>query len=92
MISELIYLIGAIKLFEFMWKVRVYMQRHLHKPSESIEQRYGKGSWVLVTGASDGMGAEYCRQLAARGFNIVLVSRTLSKLQSVAKEVQTANP
>ena len=38
------------------------------------------------------MGAEYCRQLAARGFNIVLVSRTLSKLESVAKEVQTANP
>jgi 17beta-estradiol 17-dehydrogenase / very-long-chain 3-oxoacyl-CoA reductase len=53
---------------------------------------YGKGSWALVTGASDGIGAEYCRQLASDGFNIILVSRTLSKLEAVNKEVKEINP
>ena len=48
--------------------------------------------WVLVTGASDGIGAEYCRQLAREGFNICLVSRTLSKLHDVCNEVKKASP
>ncbi|KAI0463052.1 hypothetical protein LJB42_003067 [Komagataella kurtzmanii] len=53
--------------------------------------KYGakKGHWAVVTGASDGIGKEYTLQLAKRGFNVVLVSRTLSKLESVQTEVQT---
>jgi short-subunit dehydrogenase len=38
------------------------------------------------------MGAEYCRQLAAQGLNIVLVSRTLLKLKNVEKELNTKWP
>lgn len=56
-------------------------------------QRYGgKGTWALVTGASDGIGATFCRQLAEQGFNIVLVSRTKSKLDAVEKEIKAINP
>lgn len=53
--------------------------------------KYGgkKGSWAVITGASDGIGKEYAFQLAQRGFNIVLVSRTESKLDLVATEIQT---
>ncbi|KAI9821310.1 MAG: hypothetical protein M1827_004046 [Pycnora praestabilis] len=51
---------------------------------------YGpRGSWALVTGASDGLGREYALQLAKQGFNILLVSRTPSKLQSLAAEIET---
>lgn len=45
-----------------------------------------------MTGASDGLGKEYALQLAAKGFNIVLVSRTLSKLESLAAEIQEKYP
>ena len=41
----------------------------------------------VVTGATDGIGKEYARQLAALGIHIVLISRTESKLQTVAKEI-----
>lgn len=40
-----------------------------------------------MTGASDGLGKEYAKQLAAKGFNIVLVSRTQSKLEALATEL-----
>ena len=43
----------------------------------------------MVTGASDGIGKEYSLQLAAKGFNIVLVSRTKSKLEQLAGEIES---
>lgn len=53
--------------------------------------KYGnkKGSWAVVTGASDGIGKEYASQLAGKGFNVVLVSRTQSKLELLATEIET---
>jgi len=43
--------------------------------------------WALVTGASSGIGSEFCRQLAALGYSLVLVARRTEKLQAVADEV-----
>ncbi|KAK7927437.1 3-ketoacyl-CoA reductase [Apiospora marii] len=52
-------------------------------------RKYGKkGTWAVVTGASDGLGKEFASQLAAKGFNLVLVSRTQSKLQDLSKELE----
>jgi short-subunit dehydrogenase len=42
----------------------------------------------LITGSSDGIGAEYARQLAAGGFNLVLVARCGTKLQNVAADLK----
>jgi 17beta-estradiol 17-dehydrogenase / very-long-chain 3-oxoacyl-CoA reductase len=47
-----------------------------------------KGAWAVVTGASDGIGKGVARALAARGMNVVLVSRTAAKLDAVAKEIK----
>lgn len=50
---------------------------------------FGKrGTWAIVTGASDGIGKEYALQLAAKGYNIALVSRTQSKLADLAAELK----
>jgi NAD(P)-dependent dehydrogenase (short-subunit alcohol dehydrogenase family) len=41
----------------------------------------------VVTGASQGIGLEVCRQLAALGYAVVLGSRDLRRAQSAAKEI-----
>ncbi|KAJ8050707.1 Very-long-chain 3-oxoacyl-CoA reductase [Holothuria leucospilota] len=47
------------------------------------------GTWAAVTGATDGIGKAYAEQLASKGLNIVLLSRTESKLEAVAAEIRS---
>ncbi|TKR76916.1 hypothetical protein L596_017986 [Steinernema carpocapsae] len=46
------------------------------------------GEWAVVTGSTDGIGLAYAKELARKGFNILLVSRTQSKLDAVKKEIE----
>ncbi|XP_063703996.1 very-long-chain 3-oxoacyl-CoA reductase-like [Culicoides brevitarsis] len=46
------------------------------------------GKWAVITGATDGIGKEYAKNLAKNGVNVVLISRTISKLEDVAKEIK----
>jgi short-subunit dehydrogenase len=45
------------------------------------------GPWALVTGASSGIGAEFARQLAAQGFNLVLAARRKAMLEKLGSDV-----
>uniref|UniRef100_A0A6J0UFN2 17-beta-hydroxysteroid dehydrogenase type 3 isoform X1 n=1 Tax=Pogona vitticeps TaxID=103695 RepID=A0A6J0UFN2_9SAUR len=46
------------------------------------------GEWAVITGAGDGIGRAYSFELAKRGLNVVLISRTLGKLQKIAFEIE----
>ncbi|KAL1976754.1 hypothetical protein VTN31DRAFT_3036 [Thermomyces dupontii] len=61
-------------------------------PGKSLRSFGPKGSWVVITGASDGLGKEFALQIAKFGYNLVLVSRTESKLQAIVDEIKAKNP
>src|SRR5215470_4302217 len=47
--------------------------------------------WVLVTGASSGLGVEMARRLADRGANLVLTARSRERLEELAADVARVN-
>lgn len=50
-----------------------------------------RGSTVLVTGASSGLGAEFAAQLAARGANLILVARRQERLDALKAGLEAAH-
>jgi short-subunit dehydrogenase len=49
------------------------------------------GPWALVSGASEGTGAEFALQAAAKGLNLILVARRAGKLDELATQIRAAH-
>ena len=49
------------------------------------------GEWAVVTGASSGLGAEFVKQIAARGLNVVLVARRAERMEALAGAIRRAH-
>ena len=65
---------------------RTLQQMPRDNPRWCFRERYGP--WALVAGASEGIGAEFGRQLAAKGLNLVLLARTASTLEATAEKLR----
>ncbi|XP_032709747.1 inactive hydroxysteroid dehydrogenase-like protein 1 [Lontra canadensis] len=69
---------------DFYSLVRLHFIPRLVSRADLIKQ-YGR--WAVVSGATDGIGRAYAEELASRGLNIILISRSQDKLQTVAKDI-----
>jgi len=60
----------------------------------NLLERYGAGSWVVITGASSGQGYELALAFAERGFNLLLIGSkrtadTISELATLYPAIKT---
>ena len=53
---------------------------------DDFAARYGP--WALIAGASEGTGASFARQVAARGINVALIARRRDPLDQLAEEIR----
>lgn len=76
--------IGALFVAYLAFKLAAWL--HLNFMAKvNLKQKYAKaGDWAVVTGASDGIGKGMAVDLAKRGFKVVIIARTESKLNEVA--------
>lgn len=51
----------------------------------------GENKWALVTGATGGLGREFCLRLARRGYSLVLTARDEGALAGLAAELEGAH-
>ncbi|XP_033224731.1 very-long-chain 3-oxoacyl-CoA reductase isoform X2 [Belonocnema kinseyi] len=47
-----------------------------------------QGRWAVVTGATDGLGKAYAKAFADKGLDVVLVSRSIERLEEAASEIK----
>lgn len=54
---------------------------------ECTTERYGEGSYAIVTGGIGGLGKAAVEALAKRGFNIVIISNSKQKMEQIASYI-----
>ncbi|XP_069761830.1 very-long-chain 3-oxoacyl-CoA reductase-A isoform X2 [Narcine bancroftii] len=71
-----------------------WLMRSIWEPQTLQQPFFFRQCWdrnspfCFVTGATDGIGKAYAKELAKRGMSIVLISRNEEKLDKVAKEIK----
>lgn len=73
-------LVGSVVLIRALLAFLNFLRIALRPLDAKWAQKYGIGSYALVTGCTEGIGKAFCFQLAALGFNLMLISRNKSKL------------
>ena len=67
---------------------RVLQQHNIRRSELDKDWKERYGEWALVTGASSGIGADFARQLAEKGMNVILVARRVHNMEEIAREIE----
>ncbi|XP_039483258.1 hydroxysteroid dehydrogenase-like protein 1 [Drosophila santomea] len=89
-LSTFITFVGVYALASYLYEqlrtpYKLLKIRYFSDSRPTLKERFG--DWAAVTGASDGIGKEYAKELARQNINVVLIARSEKKLQAVAKEI-----
>eukprot|EP01147_Barroeca_monosierra_P010179 gene10179-2338_t len=82
-------IIGLYKVFSVLFTIIRSIHATYYRPEKDLT-KFGK--WAVVTGATDGIGLEYCKQFARKGISVVMISRNQEKLEEVRSLINNASP
>ena len=85
------FVLGALQVTSMALKTLSFLYRHTIKTQKNFADRYNQGdSWVVVTGGSDGIGEQFCKDLANQGFNICIIARNEEKIKQKLQGIQAS--
>ncbi len=85
-IIETVATIGGLVSAYYSLKWIILILCHFIHRSVKIEE-FNHG-WAVVTGGTDGIGRAFAESLAAKNFKVVIISRSLEKLQKVVEIIK----
>lgn len=87
---ELISLVLITLLVLLAFKFLSFLLEYFYPSEIDWQRKYNSSGncFAIITGSTDGIGKAFAREFAARGFNILLISRSEDKLNSVAQEIR----
>jgi len=89
--SRILYYAGAYFFFKkavnLLWDISHGLKSYVYPKIFGINYKEKYGEWAVITGCTQGIGKCYAEELAQKGMNIVLISRTQSKLEEAATEL-----
>jgi len=94
MVESIILCFGYLSFLVIIAKIGFFLTSLIYRKfiCSSLDVTKCGGKWALVTGSTDGIGKAYAFALAQKGLNIVLVSRSMHKLENVASELVEKYP
>ena len=91
-LEDVFYILGIIFAIKILIRLLLHIKNAVYGfviprffASMNFVEKYGK--WAIVTGCTQGIGRYYAEELAARGMNIVLISRSKQKLDDLANHI-----
>ena len=73
--KEVMQLVGGIVVADSVISVLKGFHKYQMVKRIDLMKRFGRGSWVVITGTTNGIGKAYAFELAKEGFNLVLIAR-----------------
>ena len=84
--------VGAAVLLHLSYKFLSFQSLWLLSTRTIAYYRRDGGSWALVTGASAGIGRRCAEELAAHGFNVILLGHLSYELDIVRRQINKDSP
>ncbi|KAI4245952.1 MAG: hypothetical protein L6R40_002168 [Gallowayella cf. fulva] len=82
---------GALFLFSKLYNLIRLLFSLFILPGKPLRTFGLPSSYAIITGASDGLGKEFALHLSRAPFNLLLISRTGSKLDALAHQIRSQN-
>jgi 17beta-estradiol 17-dehydrogenase / very-long-chain 3-oxoacyl-CoA reductase len=85
-------ILGGLKVTSWALSTLSFVYRHTIKWRPNLQAKYGsksQKSWAVVTGGSDGIGEQFCKDLAREGFNICMVGRNARKMIEKLEKIKS---
>jgi hypothetical protein len=70
---RLCYAVGLYTIGAGIYDMTYSSVMHNARDEHNLKKRYGEGTWVVISGASDPIGQEFAKRFASKGFKLMLV-------------------